>query len=80
MSQTAKKPQKKSSTGYLPILVIIINLIISWLFFELVCGNPKNFDAKGDPLPNNMLAIVHEGGFVVPFLFAIFLTAVVFTV
>lgn len=81
MSQSAQKTKKNnSSSGYLPIIVIAINLVIAWLFFEYVCGNPKNFDEKGDPLPGNFLGIVYKGGFIVPELFALLLTVVVFSI
>ncbi|MBC8046151.1 MAG: MotA/TolQ/ExbB proton channel family protein [Fimbriimonadaceae bacterium] len=80
MSQTAKKPQKKSSSGYLPIVVIIINIIIGFLFWRFVCGADKNFDELGHPLQGNFLGIIYKGGFIVPILFGIFLTMVVFSI
>lgn len=80
MSQTAQNQKKQTTVGYLPIIVIIINIIIGWCFYLFVAGNPKNFTAAGEPIPGNYLALIKEGGFIVPFLLAIFLTMVVFSI
>jgi biopolymer transport protein ExbB len=81
MSQTAKKPQQKSSNiGYLPIIVIIVNILIGFLFWKFVCGNPENFNEDHTPKQGNYLGIVYEGGFVVPILLGIFLTMLVFSI
>ncbi|MFN0276926.1 MAG: MotA/TolQ/ExbB proton channel family protein [Chitinophagales bacterium] len=80
MSQTAKKPQRKSSIGYLPILVIIINIIIGFLFWKFVCGDKKHFQADGQPIPGDYLGIIYKGGFIVPILLGIFLTMIVFSI
>jgi len=81
MSQTAAKTaKKKTGMSGLGIIVIIINLIISILFYVFVCGNPDNFAEDGHPKPGNYLGIIHEGGFIVPALFALFLTVIVFAI
>ncbi len=80
MAQAAAKPQKKTTIDSLGIIVLAVNLVIGILFYHFVCGNPKNFTADGHPLPGNFLGIVHEGGFIVPALFALFLTVWVFAV
>lgn len=82
MSQIAvKKPnQKKAGINGLGLIVIAINLVIGICFYVFVCGNPNNFEADGHPKPGNYLAIVHEGGFIVPALFALFLTVIVFAI
>lgn len=82
MSQTAaKKPQQKKSgiTG-LGLIVIIINLLISIAFYVFVAGDADNFTEDGHPKPGNYLGIIHEGGFIVPALFALFLTVIVFAI
>jgi len=79
MAQSAAKPKKKSFDG-LAIVVMIVNLIIGWLFFKFVCGNPDNFKENGDPKAGNFLGIIYKGGFIVPILFALFLTVLVFAV
>ena len=80
MAQTAAKPTKKTSINGLGIIVILINLVIGILFYVFVCGNPNNFDADGHPKQGNYLALIHEGGFIVPILFALLLTVLVFAV
>lgn len=80
MAQTAAKPTKKTNIGGLGIIVIIINLIIGICFYRFVCGNPANFDADGHPKSGNYLALIHEGGLIVPILFALLLTVLVFAV
>lgn len=82
MSQTAvKAPRKKKATiDSLAIIVISITLVIGWLFFVYVCGNPDHFLPNGDPKPGDYLGVVYKGGPIVPELFAIFLTVVVFSI
>ena len=79
MAQSAAKSTKKSFEG-LGILVLVINLIIGILFFTFVCGADGNFKENGDPKPGNFLGIIYKGGFIVPVLFALFLTVLVFAV
>lgn len=78
MAQSAAKPAKKTSMDGLGIIVIAVNLVIGILFYKFVCGNPDNFKANGDPKEGNFLGIVFKGGFIVPVLFALFLTVLVF--
>jgi biopolymer transport protein ExbB len=78
MAQKAAIKPKKSSGISLGVVVILINLVIGYLFFEYVCGNPDNFKENGDPKQGNFLAIIYKGGFIVPVLFALFLTVWVF--
>lgn len=85
MSQSAVRANtaKKPTISGLGIIVIVVNLIIGALFFYYVCGNPHNFvgDVRGnDPKEGNYLGIVYKGGPIVPILFALFLTVVVFSI
>lgn len=64
-------------------LVIVISLVVSWLFYSFVLGNPANFedgDINNHPLPGNYYGIIHKGGFIVPILIAIILIVVVISI
>lgn len=76
MSNT--KQQSGGLGNWFPLLVMIGALIISELFFHLVCGADSNFDAEGHPLNGNMLGTVYKGGFIVPFLFTCVLVVIIF--
>ena len=78
MAQTAAKPTKKTTITGLGIIVMGVNLVIGILFYIFVAGSDSNFTADGKPIPGNYLALVHEGGFIVPILLALFLTVMVF--
>ena len=80
MAQSAAKTTKKTTVNSLGILVIAINLVIGILFYVFVAGDKANFTEDGHPKPGNYLALVHEGGFIVPVLLALFLTVCVFAV
>ena len=76
MSNT--KNQSAGLGNFFPLLVIIGSLIVSELFFHLICGASGNFDTEGHPLNGNMLGTVYKGGFIVPFLFTCVLVVIVF--
>jgi biopolymer transport protein ExbB len=62
---------------------IIIALVISYLVFKLVMGNPINFEGgnpAGHPLPNNYLAIIYKGGAIVPLLMTLIIVLLTFTI
>ena len=61
-------------------IVIIIAFIISELIFTYVFGSPSNFNPDGTPKEGNYLAVVHQGGFVVPFLMTMFIVVIVFSI
>jgi biopolymer transport protein ExbB len=74
--------KKKSSNiaAYFTIGVIIVELIISFLIYSKVLGNPANFEG-GDPEtghPVNVLGTVHKGGIIVPILICINLIIITF--
>ena len=55
-------------------IVIILALVVSYLVYHFVLGNPANFeggDPEKNPLPGNFLGIVHKGGQIVPILITI---------
>jgi biopolymer transport protein ExbB len=65
-------------------IIIVICLVIGWLVWKFVMGNPANFEngdpENGHPLPGNILGMVYKGGFVVPILMGLLLMTVVFSI
>ncbi|MBI5540352.1 MAG: MotA/TolQ/ExbB proton channel family protein [Bacteroidia bacterium] len=62
---------------------IIIALIIAYLVFKFVMGNPVNFQGgnpDGEPMPGNYLAIIYKGGVIVPILMALIIILITFTI
>jgi biopolymer transport protein ExbB len=76
--QTLKEAlQSAFATG-----VILIALIIAFLIYFFVLGNPVNFEGgnpKGHGIPGNYLAIVYKGGMIVPVLISLILILLTFT-
>jgi biopolymer transport protein ExbB len=61
---------------------ILIAFIVSYYLFTQIMGNPVNFvggNPKGEAMPNNYLAIIYKGGFIVPILMTCVLTLLIFT-
>ncbi len=67
-------------------LTIVILLVIGFIIYKYVFGNVGNFSGvvKGEILdeshPLNLMGIVYKGGFIVPFLIAVNLIVIVFSV
>ncbi len=64
-------------------IVIIAAIIIGELIYKLVLGNGNNFEGgshDNKPLPDNFLAIMYKGGFIVPILIAILLIIITFSI
>jgi len=87
MSQQSNSQQAKPTTakkqGFLPQIVIPILLLIGIGFYMFVCGNGANFEGGSNanhPLPGNYLGMIYKGGFIVPLLFTLFLTVLVFSI
>ena len=62
---------------------MIIALIVSYLLFKFVMGNPINFEGNnpaGTPLPGNYLGIIYKGGMIVPLLMTVNLILIIFSV
>lgn len=82
-----QKVEKKgdNGSGLFTILAIVLCIVVGFLVWKFIMGNPANFEGGADPdlptthpLPGNYLAMVYKGGFVVPVLMGLFLMAVVF--
>ncbi|MBI4646834.1 MAG: MotA/TolQ/ExbB proton channel family protein [Bacteroidia bacterium] len=62
---------------------IIIALIVAFIIYFQIMGNPVNFekgDPSGHPLPGNYLAIIYKGGYIVPILITCILVLLTFTI
>ncbi|MBE3084812.1 MAG: MotA/TolQ/ExbB proton channel family protein [Bacteroidetes bacterium] len=60
---------------------ILIALIVSYILFKQIMGDPANFQGgnpDGQPLENNYLGIIYKGGFIVPILMTCVLTLIIF--
>jgi biopolymer transport protein ExbB len=77
---------KKSSGAYgaiFNLLAIVIAFVISYIIWKYVMGNPNNFEGlnpEGHPLPNNYLAIIYKGGYIVPALVTCILVLLTFSI
>ncbi|MEJ5961185.1 MotA/TolQ/ExbB proton channel family protein [Pedobacter immunditicola] len=76
---------KESSTAsnLFAILVIPICIIIGFLLFQFVLGDPANFidnDNANQPKPGNFAGMAYKGGFIVPILMGMLLMVFVFSV
>src|SRR5690606_11952152 len=78
---TAKK--ESSGSNIFASLSVVICIIIGFLLWKFVMGNPVNFEGgdpeNGHPLPGNYFGMVYKGGYVVPVLMGLFLMVVVFS-
>jgi biopolymer transport protein ExbB len=65
-------------------IIIVICLVVGWLVWKYVMGNPANFEngdpENGHPLPGSILGMVYKGGFIVPILMGLLLMTVVFSI
>lgn len=62
---------------------IIIAYVVSKLLFEMVMGNPINFEGgnpKGHALEGNFLGIIYKGGQIVPILMTCVLSLIIFAI
>ena len=62
---------------------ILIALVIAFLIFFYVLGNPVNFEGgnpDGKPIPGNYLAMVYKGGYIVPLLITLIIVLLTFTI
>ena len=60
---------------------ILIALIVSYILFKQLMGDPANFQGgnpAGQPLEGNYLGIIYKGGFIVPILMTCVLTLIIF--
>jgi biopolymer transport protein ExbB len=78
-----KQAKTNSFSAKLASVVIPIALLVAWVVYEFVMGNPSNFeggDTNNHPIPGNYLGMVYKGGYVVPILMTLLFLVVVFSV
>jgi len=64
-------------------LVIPVALVVSFIIFYVIMGNPSNFqgnDPDNSPLPGSFLGIIYKGGIIVPILMCLLLTVITFSI
>ena len=80
---TANKPTEKKAGGVFASIVIPVAIVVSFLIYFFILGNPANFeggDPNNHPLPGNYLGIVYKGGIIVPMLISLNLMVLVFAI
>ena len=77
MSNPSVKTEKAASDGsfnrLFASILIPVALVIGYLVFKYILGNPGNFvdnNPEGHPLPGNYLGMMYKGGLMVPVLMA----------
>lgn len=81
--KTFVKKLFKNLTSGLATVVIPASFLLSYLVYELVLGNPSNFEGNvvgGQPLAGNFYGIIYKGGFIVIVLVAFAIILVTFVV
>lgn len=77
---------KKTSGGFSSLVAsisIVIALVIGILVYMFIFGDPSNFvnrNPKLEPLEGNIMGIVYKGGIIVPFLVAVNIVVMIFSV
>lgn len=77
---------QKTSGGFSSLVAsisIVISLVIGICVYKFIFGDPSNFvnnDPNLEPLEGNIMGIIYKGGIIVPFLVAVNITVLIFTV
>ncbi len=79
------KKQKTSGgfTSLVATITVALCIVVGILIYNFILGNPANFvdnDPTAEPLEGNLLGIAHKGGFIVPFLIAMNLIVLIFSI
>lgn len=72
-----------NSKTILAAVVIPAALIIAYLIFKFILGNPANFmenDPENLPLPGNYLGTIYKGGIIVPLLMSLLIIVITFSI
>ena len=81
----APKADASSSSGasMFSVIVIVLAFIVSYIVFQFVLGNGSHFQGgnpENNPNPGDYLGVVYKGGVIVPFLMAMFLCVITFSI
>ena len=80
---TPSSKQGSSLQSLFAALVIPIAILIGFLIWKFVMGDPSGFeggDIEKNPLPNHIIATMYKGGYIVPILMGCFITVVTFSI
>jgi biopolymer transport protein ExbB len=69
-------------TGFAGIVIPVL-LVVAFILFYFVMGNPNNFQGNNTanlPKPGNYLGIIYKGGIIVPILMAILMMVITFSI
>lgn len=81
-NEKVEKTSSSRGSSFFAPLVIVACLIVGFLIYNFVMGNPANFEnndpVNGHPLPGSILGTVYKGGIVVAVLMGLFLMTFVF--
>lgn len=78
--------KQKTASGFSALvsaIAIVIALIAGYLIYKFVFGNPNNFvdhNPEAEPMDGNVFGTVYKGGIIVPFLVAVNLIIIIFSV
>ena len=76
--RAAGKP-KNSNNFWINLVIVLVCVAVGWGIRIVVLGNPDNFnDPATKHIPKNFLGNMYLGGFIVPFLIAMFLIMLAF--
>ncbi len=78
-SRAAGKP-KNSNNFWINLAIVVICIIVGWCIRAFVLGNPDNFNDAEKHQPKNFLGNMYMGGYIVPFLIAMFLVMLAFVI
>jgi biopolymer transport protein ExbB len=79
----SNKSSKSNFQSILAGLVIPIAIVVGFIVWKFVLGDPSGFeggDPEKNPLPNHILAMMYKGGYIVPVLIGTFITVVTFSI
>jgi len=77
------QPLKDALRSVFAVGTIVIALVIGFVIFKFIMGNPINFEGgnpKGQPLPGNYLGVIYKGGYIVPLLISLILILFTFAI
>ena len=78
-----KQQSGGSAKSLFAALVIPIAMIIGFLIWKFVMGDPSRFQDNNpelNPLPGDILATMYKGGIIVPILMGCFITVLTFSI
>ena len=75
--------QQKPAGGFSSLvaaLAIALSLVIGFLVYKFIFGDPSHFQENGDPIEGDYLGIIYKGGLIVPFLLATNIVVITFVI